>query len=121
MAVIFKTCPLFEESFANIASARKIIARFEEFKKWKSENPIKNFGSKDEPLIRKGPFGEAVPGIKHAHLTQDVSVWYTIEGRDPTVIKLYGIFTHAQSGTGQPQNFKKSQALATRMANQQFS
>ena len=55
-----------------------------------------------------------------AHLTQDISVFYTIEGRNPTVIKLFGVFSHADSGTGTPSNIKRQQAVGKQMKNQVF-
>jgi hypothetical protein len=122
MAVVFKICPLFKDSFAEVAANNpKLVNRFEEFKKFKSQNPLASFGSNDLPLVGQGHFAKAVPGIKHAHLSHDVSVWYTISGRDPTEIKLYGVFTHKDTGTSRPPNLKKQMAVASRLANQSFS
>lgn len=121
MAVVFKTSPLFRETLANLArNFPNLIARFEAFKSFKSQNPLASFGSSDKPSVGKGFFAKEVPGIKHAHLTKDISVWYTISGKDPTEIKLYGVFTHHDTGTGEPPNRRKQAATAERLGNQSF-
>ena len=121
MAVVFKTSPLFRETLTNLAQNNpNLIARFEAFKNLKSQNPLANFGSSDKPSAGKGIFAKEAPGIKHAHLTKDISVWYTISGRDPTEIKLYGVFTHHDTGTGEPANRRKQSAAAERLKNQSF-
>ena len=56
--------------------------------------------------------------LRHAHLTSDYSIVYTISGKDPTVIKLFGIFTHDDLGTGQPMKLKNMSNMATKFSNQ---
>lgn len=113
MAVEFKTSPLFLKTVEEMGiSNPAILDRFEEFKKFKSQTPLASFGSSDKPLSGQWHFGQAVPGIKHAHLSRDISVWYTTSGKDPIVIKLYGIFTHKDTGTGTPPNLKKQKSMA---------
>jgi hypothetical protein len=121
MAVVFKVCPLFTESLSQLATQfPKLLDRVEDFKKYKSQNPLGSFGSSDRPLTSIGYFAQAISGIKHAHLTKDISIWYTTSGRDPTEIKLYGVFTHKDSGTGEPPNPKRQKSLASRLTNQSF-
>ena len=119
--VRFLDSPMFDETFKQkIASNPALAKKFEDFKYSKTHNPLQNYGARDYPMIGKGPIGQQVPGIRHAHLTQDISVFYTIEGRNPTIIKLYGLFSHADSGTGTPSNIKRQQAVGKQMKNQVF-
>jgi len=119
--VEFLVSPLFVETFRQkIANNPAVAKKFEEFKDSKINNPLQNYGSRDYPMIGQGPIGKQIPGIRHAHLTQDISVFYTIEGRNPTKIKLYGLFGHADSGTGNPSNIKRQQTLGKQFKNQEF-
>jgi hypothetical protein len=59
-----------------------------------------------------------VPKLRHVHLTRDFSLFYSVDGRDPTVIKLYGVFDHKQSGTGTPSNINRQKNLAKQLGNQ---
>ena len=45
-------------------------------------------------------------------------MFYSVDGRDPTVIKLYGVFDHKQSGTGTPSNINRQKNLAKQLGNQ---
>jgi mRNA-degrading endonuclease YafQ of YafQ-DinJ toxin-antitoxin module len=120
--VVFKLSELYSKTLIDKARAKPIIGqKMQEFRKFKSENPLQSFGSKDYPFIANGHYGTAVPGLRHAHLTDDLSIVYTISGRDPIVFKLYGIFSHSELGTGQPANMKRQKSLAKRMAGQEFS
>ena len=74
-------------------------------------NNIKTiFGSSDKPFKSKGSFGILVPGIRHAHITYDISIVYLVQNN--TII-LYGFFTHDELGTGTPPkiNIQKSMAI----------
>jgi hypothetical protein len=117
--VRFLDSPMFAETFKQKTSSNPGLAnKFEEFKYSKTHNPLQSFGSKDYPMLANGPIGQSVPGMRHAHLTQDISVFYTIEGRNPTLIKLYGLFSHADSGTGSSANNKRQQRAGKQMKNQ---
>ena len=119
--VVFQTCPLYINTFSAHAANNPVIAeKVKEFRRVKAENPLQNFGAKDYPMGSAGPIGIAVPKIRHAHLTSDISIFYTLNGRDPTIIRLYGLFTHAESGTGQPANIKKQKSLGQQLSNQSF-
>jgi hypothetical protein len=119
MAVIFKISPLFKETLTTLATQNpRLIDRIEAFKNFKNQNPLASFGSNDKSS--KGIFLKAVPGIKHAHLTRDISIWYTVSGRDPIEIRLYGLFTHKDTGTGEPQNKKRQLSAAEWLKNQPF-
>jgi hypothetical protein len=83
----------------------------------KRSNPNQPFGASDKSFTGGGKFQNAVPGLKHAHLTHDLSVVYRVEGSN---IYLYGFFTHDDLGTGNPGNRRKQDAMADRFANANF-
>ena len=101
---------LFKETQAKYANDPRISKRFKDFIDLKSANPIAKFGSKDYP-IAAGP----LKGLMHAGMDYDVSLFYSLQGKNPTVITLYGFFTHDESGTGQPQRRNRQQGLADRI------
>jgi len=101
--------------------APNLAAKFADFVGTKTENPVQQFGKNDTQMLSAGPLGKAVPGIRHAHLTQDLSIFYTLSGRDPTVFNLYGIFSHRDSGTGNNANPRAQKSLAQQLQNQLFT
>ena len=120
---VFRTCNLFRQSLADkILGEPRIVTKFEEFIKTKTQNPMQAFGANDRPFIGAGFLKDAVPGetLIHAHLDRDNSVVYSLSGRNPTVIKLYGIFNHADLGTGNPANIKKQRSMSIQFSNQKF-
>lgn len=52
----------------------------------------------------------------HAGLTRDISIFYTVQGKPPT-FKLYGIFSHRETGTGTPPNLKKQRTISKQLGN----
>ena len=120
--VAFRTCDLYRETLADKARAYPVIGqKMQEFRKFKSDNPLQPYGGSDKPFVSKGNFGTTISGLRHAHLTHDIMIVYTISGRNPTLFDLYGIFSHDELGIGQPANVKRQKAQAKRMANQQFA
>ena len=120
--VVFRTCNLYKETLVDKARAYPVIGqKMQEFRKFKSENPLQQYGATDKPFAGKGNFGTVISGLRHAHLTHDIMIVYTISGRNPTVFNLYGIFSHDELGIGQPPNVKRQKAQAKRMTNQQFT
>ena len=118
--VIFRTCEEFARTYQEkIQSYPQLEEKFEEFQQFKAQNPTQSYGGSDTPFVSGGPLARAVPKLKHAHLTQDISVLYTLSGR-PATFYLYGIYTHKESGTGTPQNIKVQKSLGKRLSNQQF-
>ena len=112
--VQFLKSKLFDDS---LAEHQQILPRVEDFIKFKMENPARLWGSNDSAFIAAGPIGRALPKLRHAHLSRDLSIYYTVEGRSPTVIKLYGIFDHKTSGTGTPGNINKQKSFAKVLKN----
>lgn len=122
MTVRFQMSPLFKKTYTErTQSTPGLASKVADFISVKTQNPIQQFGKSDTPMVSTGPLGRAVPGIRHAHLTQDLSVFYTIEGRNPTLIKLYGIFGHKESGTGNSANIKVQKSLGQQLSNQGFT
>ena len=110
-AVTVATSGILDQSLANKKDVveKKLLDRFIEFKK---NTPLERYGASDTHFIGTGPLAKAIPKLRHAHLTQDTSVFYTLEGRDPIVLKIYGVFNHKESGTSTPPNVKKQKQLA---------
>jgi hypothetical protein len=119
MAVVFRTSGIFAETLARAVQREPRIAeRLLDFRKVKTLDPLSAFGKSDSSL--SPPFSKLVPGLRHAHLTQDTSVFYTLEGTDPREIRLYGVFNHAESGTGDTPNIRRQKNLAQVLQNQNF-
>jgi mRNA-degrading endonuclease YafQ of YafQ-DinJ toxin-antitoxin module len=76
----------------------------------KAQNPQQPYGGKDYPMMGKGPLG----GIKHAGLTNDVSVMYEIKNN---VIYLFALGSHDELGFGRPNNIKKQKSLVKKINN----
>lgn len=120
--VAFRTSDLYKETLVDKARAYPVIGqKMQEFRNFKAQNPLQPYGSTDKPFAGKGNFGTVISGLRHAHLTGDIMVVYTISGRDPTMINLYGIFSHDELGIGQPANKNRQKSAVKRMANQQFT
>jgi hypothetical protein len=120
-AVVFKSCEEFVNTLAKWGRGNAaLIQKLQEFHKTKEASPMQPFGKNDSRLIATGPLGRAVEGLRHAHLSQDLSIFYTLGGSNPHIIYQYGIYSHNESGTGNSQNIKVQKNLGKRMANQQF-
>lgn len=121
MNVVYEICPLFVES-VTAAKARfpNIVEMVKDFRQFKSANPLAPYGYKDLSLSPDGSFNVEVPKIRHAALASDLRIWYTISGKNPNIIRLYGVFSHADSGTGDPPARNVQRKLAKKMAKQQF-
>lgn len=118
----FQISPLFRETFAAKTQSNPALkGKVEQFLQVKTADPTQLFGASDKPFRSGGIFANAVPKIRHAHLTHDLSMVYTVEGGADPVIRLYGIFSHDDMGTGQPQNLNRQRGVATKFAGQSFS
>ena len=108
-------------SLFNINDYDSLVAeKFKDFVATKKNN-LALYGSRDSAMNTRAPLGNTIEGLRHAHLTQDVSVFYRIHGRDPRYLDIYGLFRHKDSGTGNTPNIKKQKSLASRFAQAQFS
>ena len=122
MAVKFRRCPLFNDTLnAKLAQhGESLAAKYAEFLRTKEKDPMQKFGARDKPFIGDGILKYAIPGetLIHAHLSHDVNILYTLSGRNPTIIKLYGVFSHDELGTGQPPNIRKQKQVSAQLNNQ---
>lgn len=112
MNVKFRDCQLFSETFAKHKA--EIADKFKEFIKVKSTDPMAQFGAKDKHFNGAGNLS----GFIHAHLTKDISLVYKRHGKNPTIIDLYAIASHAELGTGEPANMKQQKNISKKMDNQ---
>lgn len=118
--LIVKNSPLFIDTMAQKlhGGGKKLADRFNEFLQSKRQNPLQPFGKSDKPFKGGGLIQGSIPNetLIHAHLTHDISVVYSITGKDPRVLKLYGVFTHDEMGTGQPDNRKRQKQFGDRLS-----
>ena len=119
--MVVSECPLFQETAGRyVRSNPKVLEKYVEFLKSKKENPTEPFGASDKRNTPNTPMSLEIPGIKHAHLTHNISVFSTLSGANPSVLRVYAILSHDEAGMGQPVNFKVQKSMAKRMANQNF-
>jgi hypothetical protein len=110
----------FQETISRLDPAKKllVVQKLIEFLRLKSRDMTKQFGTGDRLFIKGGPYSKAVKGLSHAHLTQDLSIVYHMaEG----AIRLYGVYTHSQLGTGNTPEIRRQQSMADRFSNFTFS
>ena len=112
MTALFKKCKLFDKTFAK--ATKQVQTKFKDFVEAKKNNPAEKFGGSDYHFIKAGHLG----GFWHAKLSQDISVIYKV---DKNIVYLYGIFSHADSGTGTPANINKQDSLRSKLDNQEFA
>lgn len=117
---VVEISPMFEETARFHRKDPVVAEKLQRFIDFKLDNPLAQFGKSDRSTSPEGIFTTAIPGIRHAHLTFDISVWYSISGANPTRLKLYAVLTHDESGTGQPAKFSKQKTVADRMQQQSF-
>lgn len=96
----------------------RIVDGLAEFIKTKMANPTHPYGTSDKANPSGTPLAQVVPKIRHAHLTHDISIFYTISGANPCNLKLFAVLSHDQSGTGQPVNIKRQKSIGKQMSNQ---
>lgn len=118
--VVVETCAMFDETARFHRKDPVVSEKLQRFIDFKLDNPLAQFGKSDRSTSPEGIFTTTIPGIRHAHLTFDISIWYSIGGANPTRLKLYAILTHDESGTGQPAKLAKQKTVADRMQQQSF-
>jgi mRNA-degrading endonuclease YafQ of YafQ-DinJ toxin-antitoxin module len=118
--LIVKDCEYFRKTASKYLQVPAIADSLAEFIATKQANPIAPYGSSDKSNPVGTPMTKYIPKIRHAHLNQDVSVFYTVSG-NPTELKLYAILSHSEAGTGQPTNPKKQTSVAKKLKNQNFN
>jgi mRNA-degrading endonuclease YafQ of YafQ-DinJ toxin-antitoxin module len=93
------------------------LNRLKEFLATKRNDLQMPFGGSDSKFVANAPLGRAVPGLRHAHITQDYSIVYKVDGGS---LYLYGVYSHNDLGTGNASKEKTQQQMATRFANMKF-
>jgi hypothetical protein len=107
-------CPLFDVTFEK--HKKEIGDSFNRFIQQKMHNPMSSYSGGDGPFASDGPLG----GIMHARMSADIRLLYTLSGKHPRQLKLYGFFSHEESGTGRPAKIALQKQLKRRIMNQPF-
>lgn len=111
-ARIFK-CPIFSKTYEKYKRDPVIMDALADFIEAKRADPMAPFKKKDKPFV-----GGDLKGYMHSGLSYDVSIVYTISGRNPHIITLLGIFSHDELGTGNPPRTNLQRQAAKTFANQ---
>lgn len=120
--VEIQVCPMYMETSAEHIEKNPALERkIQDFLNFKVANITQPANKSDKVTKSHMPIGNAVPGMRKAHLTFDVSIWYTITGSNPTILRLYAVLTHDESGTGEPERIPIQRSVATQMSRQTFS
>lgn len=109
-------CDLFKET---ILKKPQYLSKVEEFVRRKVERPMEKYNAKDTPFISAGLYGKTGLGLRHAHFSQDDSIVYRVHG-SPTMVDIYGIFSHKDLGTGDTSNIQTQKRMAKKFQNQVF-
>ena len=116
MPALVKICDLHLET---LKERPDVLPAVKDFLKVKSADVTARYGAKDTHFIADGPIGLTGLKLKHAHISQDLSIVYRVHG-NPAVIELYGVFSHKDLGTGNTPNIKTQKRMATKFLNQTF-
>lgn len=90
-----------------------VLNNLKKFVEFKVEHPSERYGGSDYAFSGGGP----LQGYWHCHLNRDKSLIYKIE---QGLLKLFGIFTHQDLGTGTPSSQPKQKSAAQKFDNQEF-
>lgn len=93
-----------------------VRAKFRQFMHAKRQDPKQQWGPSDRAFVGNAPLGH-VPGLRHAHITPDISIVYRVINN---TIFLYGFYTHDDLGTGTPAKIVKQKAAAAKFQNTKF-
>ena len=111
---IFRRCNSYLETYIEKVRPYKAIrSKFRDFMELKRWSPSSSFGKSDKPFSSDAFYTRAIPGLKHAHITFDLSILYKIVNNE---LWLYGFYTHDELGTGQPSNIRKQSSMASYLA-----
>jgi hypothetical protein len=113
--VVFEISELYKKSLLDKRDNVQVKNNLEQFLIFKSQNPTSPYG-KDEGFKNKNIWSN----IRHSKLTVDISIFYSISGNNPHIIRLYGVFTHDESGTGQPARQNRQTSLVSKFSNQDY-
>lgn len=92
---------------------KRILPRLESFLQAKMSNPTQMWNSTDKRA------SYALSKFYKAHLTHDDSILYTFSQKD-NLLRIYGIWSHDELGTGDPPNTARLNKIGTRLSSQVF-
>lgn len=107
-------------SKSSIKNKPQVHDKLQDFLNAKVADPIQPYGKADTRFVSAGPIGQTGLKLRHAHLTQDVSVVYKLHGDNPKLLDVYGVFTHKELGTSNTSNIKTQKKIAKKFAQQDF-
>jgi mRNA-degrading endonuclease YafQ of YafQ-DinJ toxin-antitoxin module len=108
--------PDWEACKAKYAKAGKwgrMLKQYERFLIAKMSNPTQMWNASDKRA------SNALSNFYKAHLTHDDSIIYTYD-QQSNLIRIYGIWSHDEMGTGQPPNYPRIASFADRLSRQVF-
>jgi mRNA-degrading endonuclease YafQ of YafQ-DinJ toxin-antitoxin module len=103
-----KTSQCFNKANKKYIKNSRVQSALKNFLVTKASDKRTPFGSKDYPMTGKGPLS----GIKHAGLTNDISIMYEIKNN---TIYLFAIGSHDELGFGRPNNINKQKSLVKKI------
>jgi hypothetical protein len=118
MSIQIRICKLYLETLETHTNLRELVVKFMTAK---VTDPLAPYGGSDTHFTPDGPIGKTGLKVKHAHITQDVSIIYRLHSSNPRLLDMYGLFSHKESGTGNAANIKTQKQLAGRLSNQDFT
>lgn len=92
-----RTSALCRDTIKKYSKDKRILNGFYDFVKWKRENPLQPYRSRDYKFT-----AGFLKGIPHATLNHDVCVVYELSGTAPHILTIHGMFSHDELGTGNP-------------------
>lgn len=91
----------------------RMLKQFERFLTAKMANPTEMWNASDKRA------SNALSRFYKAHLTHDDSIIYTYD-QQQNILRIYGIWSHDEMGTGQPPNYARIAKFADRLGGQVF-
>lgn len=94
---------------------KNLIEVISDFLRFKSVNPKQSYNPKDTPLT-----GGILKDLKlwHYDIGRSLRLYYNVSQEGDTVfLNLYGVFTHDETGTGQPANKRKQEKFVDHVKN----
>jgi len=117
MTVMVHPSPVFLENLEKIRVAgnnASINRKIEDFIRFKCHNPLERFNNSDRAFSADGVYGNL--RLRKAHVSDDLSIIYSIRGDVPKHLQLLAVMSHSQLGTGTPSNIRRQQQVARRLS-----
>lgn len=113
--LVIRKTDLFDETLQKYSDHED---KLKDFLRAKEQNPIEPYGKSDTAFIAAGPIGRTGLKLKHAHLSQNISVVYRLHGSNPHIIDLYALMSHKDLGTSNTSNIKQQKKVSKKFLNQ---